>query len=679
MSDKTAAESRKANVEIVQRLLASDPAWVEWSKNRPLCGGHHVVDLQTAFDFSIAVLNLRAEPGDLILDLGSGCCWASEWLNRLRFRTVSLDISVDSLKIGQERLGLDSRLSRDLANFVTGDAEELPFADESFDGVVCISSFHHLSDYEKALREIRRVLKQGRRAVFSEPGCTHSQRVSSLQAEAEFGTPERDIHLPELFGQARRAGFELVCLEPYVYPCNLTLSEEDWDGLKKGEGRILDKYVGTLVRSVEEDHPTVVMVKGGSRGLDSRYPHLLRADIELLEFPGTVTSGELLQGKVLVRNTGDTPWLAAPQEAGGHVTLGLKALTRDGRVVSDSLYRAALPRNLSPGEEGEIALAFVIGLAPGSYQLKFDMVDELICWFEEGGSSPRLGQLTVMARSEERGLVEGESPVDTVQIGADDVDVKALVRQIREQVAQRGVEARAEQQLLVETQEELWREQRESWTVSEPPERVPPPSLEECEVVPGEYAIDWQNPILGPLNAQLRKIINAELRAYVRPMLEKQTHLNYKIKDLFREVHQLRLDLHKLSREADEHVALENARQRQNDVEMASLRDGWLFGLAEFHELPEMDYFVFEEEHRGSENEILERQRAYLQHFRGCRNVVDLGCGRGEFLELLRSEGVGAVGVDVDSRMVQRCRSKGLKVYQADALSYLESLADRTV
>ena len=55
------------------------------------------------------------------------------------------------------------------------------------------------------------------------------------------------------------------------------------------------------------------------------------------------------------------------------------------------------------------------------------------------------------------------------------------------------------------------------------------------------------------------------------------------------------------------------------------------------------------------------------------RRVLDVGCGRGEFLELCRKTGVDARGVDVDAAMVARCREAGLAAEHGDALAYLES------
>lgn len=61
----------------------------------------------------------------------------------------------------------------------------------------------------------------------------------------------------------------------------------------------------------------------------------------------------------------------------------------------------------------------------------------------------------------------------------------------------------------------------------------------------------------------------------------------------------------------------------------------------------------------------------YVVYFARCKRVLDVGCGEGQFLELLRAEGVDAAGIDVDQGMVARCHQKGLDVTKADLFEYL--------
>ncbi len=90
-------------------------------------------------------------------------------------------------------------------------------------------------------------------------------------------------------------------------------------------------------------------------------------------------------------------------------------------------------------------------------------------------------------------------------------------------------------------------------------------------------------------------------------------------------------------------------------------------------------YRAFEDHFRGPEDFIRDRQRVYLAHLTGAREVVDLGCGRGEMLDLLKQQGISGVGVDVDEGMVLRCRAKGLEVVHDNALTWLRTFDDGSI
>jgi SAM-dependent methyltransferase len=88
------------------------------------------------------------------------------------------------------------------------------------------------------------------------------------------------------------------------------------------------------------------------------------------------------------------------------------------------------------------------------------------------------------------------------------------------------------------------------------------------------------------------------------------------------------------------------------------------------------DYFAFESRMRGSVAAIRERQRPYVEDLRHHAPVLDIGCGRGELLGLLREAGVEARGIDADTDMVAYARGDGLDVEQADVVTYLEAADD---
>lgn len=84
-------------------------------------------------------------------------------------------------------------------------------------------------------------------------------------------------------------------------------------------------------------------------------------------------------------------------------------------------------------------------------------------------------------------------------------------------------------------------------------------------------------------------------------------------------------------------------------------------------------YVAFEDRYRGSTEEIRRRLEDYLPLFDGTAHVLDVGCGRGELLDLLRARGVSARGIDVNDEMVALCRTRGLSAERADAVGYLNA------
>src|SRR6266576_1616312 len=77
----------------------------------------------------------------------------------------------------------------------------------------------------------------------------------------------------------------------------------------------------------------------------------------------------------------------------------------------------------------------------------------------------------------------------------------------------------------------------------------------------------------------------------------------------------------------------------------------------------------------GGDEPVIRRQsEAFVDLYKGRKRVLDLGSGRGIFLQLLRDKGIGGYGVDLDPRMVAQCREKGLEAHEVDALTHLKQV-----
>jgi len=100
--------------------------------------------------------------------------------------------------------------------------------------------------------------------------------------------------------------------------------------------------------------------------------------------------------------------------------------------------------------------------------------------------------------------------------------------------------------------------------------------------------------------------------------------------------------------------------------------------VARGHE--EHGYLELERRYRGTEEEIRERISGYLPWLRNLPGpVLDLGCGRGESLALLRDQGIPARGIDSSARMVALCRERGLEASEGDLFATLKGLPEASL
>ncbi len=96
-------------------------------------------------------------------------------------------------------------------------------------------------------------------------------------------------------------------------------------------------------------------------------------------------------------------------------------------------------------------------------------------------------------------------------------------------------------------------------------------------------------------------------------------------------------------------------------------------------------YVSFEDQFRGTREDIKKRQSVYLPYLEkagfGNENlpILDVGCGRGEWLELLKEKGFKAQGVDLNSVLVEECLKRGLDVVRADVIRFLQGIPDQTL
>src|SRR5437588_7717408 len=204
--------------------------------------------------------------------------------------------------------------------------------------------------------------------------------------------------------------------------------------------------------------------------------------------------------------------------------------------------------------------------------------------------------------------------------------------------------------------------------------------------VSAERPLERRPGLRGALLYPLKKVLRRLMRFYVEPVAADQRAFNDAalklVDELFEEVD---LVFGRLDRAEGELAERRADARRVGELEerltrVERRRDGATAAPATVAAQPAAaalpDYFAFESRMRGRSEEIRERQRAYVEDFRDAGPVLDVGCGRGELVGLLREAGVEARGVDADADMVAFARGEGLPVEQADLLAYLETLED---
>ncbi|MGH2498795.1 MAG: class I SAM-dependent methyltransferase [Candidatus Limnocylindria bacterium] len=186
----------------------------------------------------------------------------------------------------------------------------------------------------------------------------------------------------------------------------------------------------------------------------------------------------------------------------------------------------------------------------------------------------------------------------------------------------------------------------------------PLPSLADALDEEVEYDPRSRRPLVGPLITLARRAAMGLLRWWLTAVVERQERVNQL---LARAVHDLR----------DRPAPGFDARLARLEREWKRFQDDLV--ARDLHSA------YFQARFGGDEPVIRRQSEQFLELFRGRRRVLDLGSGRGTFLQLMRDEGIGAYGVDSDARMVGQCRERGLDAREGDGLAHLRSLPDASL
>ena len=205
------------------------------------------------------------------------------------------------------------------------------------------------------------------------------------------------------------------------------------------------------------------------------------------------------------------------------------------------------------------------------------------------------------------------------------------------------------------------------------------------------------NQLVGAAATNYQNITDTTTRQFERVMVELNQDRAH-LKNVTEDVQQLRLQLSQTLRDLAEVKGQFNDDQRSRQRLLDSISRAPVVADTEAVPSPspassdrlDSFYRAFEDGCRGSEAAIKDLFRVYLPDIEqalarqqnqspAAPAIVDIGCGRGEWLQLLGEQTLPAIGIDSNAAMVERCLELGLAAQQADGLAYLQSLKDCSV
>ena len=242
-----------------------------------------------------------------------------------------------------------------------------------------------------------------------------------------------------------------------------------------------------------------------------------------------------------------------------------------------------------------------------------------------------------------------------------------------------------------------------------------------CKEADGYHVIRSNRKILGRFivfnKKVIRKLIKIFLGWYIQPIFERQTYFNGKainsltlLKDIAanqqekinEQTEKINVQTEKINEQTEKineqtekineqtekineqtekiNVQTEKINEQTDKMTYVFNRLGVTCDLSLLGNI-NIDYFDFENKFRGTRDQVKVSQTNYIEYFRtngGC-DILDIGCGRGEFLELMFDNGIPVRGVDSYPPFIEYCQARGFRVFQEDALTYLSTLEDNSL
>lgn len=254
-----------------------------------------------------------------------------------------------------------------------------------------------------------------------------------------------------------------------------------------------------------------------------------------------------------------------------------------------------------------------------------------------------------------------DSPIN---FNIDDINIEDIMDQIRKNIKERGM--LDEELPALEKLREL-NNNSEIFSISDLKENIALNNMRWNINI--DTTIQSHKKILGKLIVLIKRAIRKSIRWFIKPIVEQQVEFNSSVTRTLNEVNRFINQSQK-----DAQVKKQDISKLYDEISRIdkNYKD---FSGQQLKPL-DFDYLSFENKYRGTELQIKEKMKVYLDYYKEATEVLDIGCGRGEFVELLVESGVKAQGIDINDDMVLYCQKKGLPVIKEDCFEYLSNLED---
>jgi SAM-dependent methyltransferase len=233
-SDRTVIDRFNAAAQRRFSEFVATEVGLRHEERKPFCCT--VCAPQLVYKLGLMLYALDLREGQRVLDFGTGAGWLARLLNQMGVAATGIDVAESAVEFARAAADASpQRMDRIALQFETYDGYRFPFEDGAFDRIACFDAFHHIPNKQTIFAEFARVLKDGGRATFVEPGGHHHESDQAKSEIKEHGVLEDSVSLQDIIDLANGARLGGAEIAPYPPGDRLKFSEEQYRTFMNGD------------------------------------------------------------------------------------------------------------------------------------------------------------------------------------------------------------------------------------------------------------------------------------------------------------------------------------------------------------------------------------------------------------------------------------------------------------